>query len=91
MRLSYKAGNDSEATILIGRRVKLSRNGRNQGVRIPCAFELPGEEAVLREDGDSLILSPTPPKSLLAVLARLAPIDEGFSPILDPLLEPVEF
>ena len=29
--------------------VKLFRNGRNQAVRIPREFELPGREAVMRE------------------------------------------
>jgi antitoxin VapB len=39
-----------------GRRVRLIRNGRNQAVRIPREYETPGEEAVLRRDGDRLIL-----------------------------------
>ena len=29
----------------ITREVRLFRNGRNQAVRIPCAFELPGNDA----------------------------------------------
>ncbi len=33
------------------RRVKLFRDGRNQAVRIPVEFELPGEEALLRREG----------------------------------------
>ena len=55
------------------RHVKLFKNGRNQAVRIPREFELPGEEAIMRKDGDRLILEPAPAKSLLAVLATLAP------------------
>lgn len=63
------------------RHVKLFKNGRNQAVRIPCEFELPGEEAIMRKEGDRLIIEPTQPKSLLAVLATLAPLDEEFPSI----------
>ena len=70
--------------------VKLFRNGRNQAVRIPRELELPGDEAILRKDGNRLILEPAPPRSLLAVLASLQPIDEDFDPIDDPAPEPVE-
>jgi antitoxin VapB len=65
------------------RHVKLFKNGRNQAVRIPREFEFPGEDAIMRKDGDRLIIEPAPPRSLLALLARLAPIDEDFPPILD--------
>lgn len=53
------------------RRVHLFRNGRNQAVRIPREFELPGEEAVLRRDGTTgrLILEPVGRKDLLELLA----------------------
>ena len=63
------------------RRVKLFRNGRNQAVRIPREFELSGEEAILRKEGNRLIIEPAPPRSLLALLATLEPIDEEFPPI----------
>ena len=63
------------------RRVKLVRNGRNQAVRIPREFELPGEEAILRKEGERLIIEPAPPRSLLALLATLEPLDEEFPPI----------
>ncbi len=72
------------------RRVRLFRNGRNQAVRIPRAFELPGKEAILRKEGERLILEPAQPKSLLAVLATLAPLDEEFPPIQELDLDPVE-
>lgn len=65
------------------RRVKLFKNGRNQAVRIPREFELPGEEAILRKEGERLILEPAPPRSLLAVLAALQPLDEEFPPIAE--------
>jgi antitoxin VapB len=67
----------------ITRHVKLFKNGRNQAVRIPREFELPGEDAILRKDGERLILEPAPPPSLLAVLATLKPIDEEFPVIND--------
>jgi hypothetical protein len=34
--------------------VKLFRNGRNQAIRIPVEFELPGGEAIMHRDGDRL-------------------------------------
>lgn len=34
------------------RYVKLFRNGRNQAVRIPVDFELPGNEAIMHRDGN---------------------------------------
>ena len=37
------------------RPVKLFRNGRNQAVRIPREFELPGEDAIMRKEGDKLV------------------------------------
>ncbi len=72
------------------RHVKLFKNGRNQAVRIPREFELPGEDALIRKEGDRLIIEPTPPKSLLAVLATLRPIDEDFPPIPDLPPNPVD-
>jgi antitoxin VapB len=72
------------------RHVKLFKNGRNQAVRIPREFELPGEDAVMRKEGERLIIEPAPPRSLLAVLATLAPLDEDFPPIPDLPLDPVD-
>lgn len=76
--------------MLAERRVKLFKNGRNQAIRIPRGFELPGKEAILRKDGERLILEPAPPKSLLALLDTLEPIDEDFPSITDQPPEPVE-
>ena len=72
------------------RHVKLFKNGRNQAVRIPREFELPGDEAVMRKEGDRLIIEPAQPKSLLAVLATLEPLDEEFPPIPDLSADSVE-
>jgi antitoxin VapB len=65
------------------RHVKLFKNGRNQAVRIPREFELPGEDAIMRKEGDRLIIEPVPPRSLLALLATLSPLDEEFPLIAD--------
>lgn len=73
-----------------GRHVKIFKNGRNQAVRIPREFELPGEDAIMRKEGDRLIIEPAPPKSLLAVLASLAPIEEDLPPIPELNVDPVE-
>ena len=72
------------------RHVKLFKNGRNQAVRIPREFELPGEDAIMRKEGERLIIEPAPPTSLLALLATLAPLDEEFPPIADTPPDPVE-
>jgi virulence-associated protein VagC len=45
------------------------KNGRNQAVRIPREFELPGYDAILHKEGDELIIEAVPQKSLLALLA----------------------
>ena len=71
------------------RTVKLFTNGRSQAVRIPREFELPGNTALLRKEGERLIIEPAPPKSLLALLAQLLPIEEDFPAIDDPAPEPV--
>ena len=60
------------------RHVRLFRNGRNQALRIPREFELPGSEAIIRKEGDRLIVEPLEKPGLLAVLARLEPLDEEF-------------
>ena len=72
------------------RHVKLFKNGRNQAVRIPREFEFSGEDAIMRKEGDRLIIEPAPPKSLLAVLAALTPLRDDFPPIQDLPPDPVE-
>jgi antitoxin VapB len=72
-----------EVVMSTERHVKLFKNGRNQAVRIPREFELPGEDAIMRKEGDRLIIEPARPKSLLAVLAELDALQEDFPPIPD--------
>jgi antitoxin VapB len=76
--------------VISERHVKLFKNGRNQAVRIPREFELPGKDAIMRKEGERLIIEPAPPKSLLKLLATLAPLDEEFPPIPDAPPDPVE-
>lgn len=68
------------------RDVKLFRNGRNQAVRIPVEFELPGEDAVMRKVGDDIIISPKRKQGLFEWLATLEPIDEEFPDVDEGLL-----
>jgi antitoxin VapB len=77
------------------RHVKLFRNGRNQAVRIPREFELPGTDGIIRKEGDRLILELAPKHSidrLLAVLATLEdlPEDEQLPEIEDLPPEPFD-
>ncbi len=72
------------------RHVKVFKNGRNQAVRIPREFEFAGEDAIMRKEGDRLIIEPAPPKSLLAVLATLAPLEEDFPLIPDRTPERID-
>lgn len=65
-------------------------NGRNQAVRIPRDFELPGKEALIRKHGDQLIIEPVPPPRLLALLATLEPLDDEFPEIDDQPPGPVD-
>jgi len=70
--------------------VKLFKNGRNQAVRIPREFELPGDEAVMRREGGRLVIEPKPRKSLPELLRSWEPIDEEFPEIEDPPPEDFE-
>jgi antitoxin VapB len=65
------------------RHVKLFRNGRNQAVRIPVEFELPGDEAIMHRDGDRLVIEPVRKRGLLGLLKVMKPLDEKFPEIND--------
>ena len=71
------------------RHVRLFRNGRNQALRIPREFELEGDEAILRKEGDRLIIEPVRKGRLLALLASLEPLEETF-PDVDEDLPPLD-
>ena len=74
----------------IERHVRLCKTGRNQAVRTPRESELPGDEAILRKEGDRLVLEAAPPRRLLQVLAQLSPLDEDFPPITDRMPRKVD-
>jgi len=68
---------------------RIFKNGRNQAVRIPREFEFPVEDAVMRKEGERLVIEPAAPQLLLALLKTLKPIDEDLAPIDDSAPEPV--
>ena len=70
------------------RHVKLFRNGRNQAVRIPVEFELPGDEAIMHRDGDRLVIEPMRKRGLIALLETMAPLEDAFPEIDDPVPAP---
>jgi antitoxin VapB len=88
--ICYGIGQRDGTIVMTERHVKLFKNGRNQAVRIPREFELPGEDAIIRKDGQRLIIEPAPPRSLLAILATLPTLDEEFPPIEDRPADPVD-
>jgi antitoxin VapB len=68
------------------RHVRLFRNGRNQAVRIPVEFELPGNEAIMHRDGERLVIEPVRKRGLVALLKTMKPIEPGIPEIDDPLV-----
>jgi antitoxin VapB len=70
------------------RHVRLFRNGRNQAVRIPVEFELPGNEAIMHRDGERLVIEPVRKRGLVALLKTMKPLDEEFPRIDDPVPAP---
>ena len=79
------------------RHVRLFKNGANQAVRIPKEFELPGKDAMMRREGNKLIIEAVrPPKGTLAALVlaldalkHLEPVDEPF-PDVDAGMLPLD-
>jgi len=66
------------------KRAALFRNGRNQALRIPRAFELPGKEVLIHREGERLIIEAVAPKSgLLSLLAGLKPLEVEFPDVDD--------
>jgi antitoxin VapB len=56
------------------RKVRLFRNGRNRAVRIPVEFELPGDEAILRREGEAMLIEPLPKRRFLDLLTTWEPL-----------------
>lgn len=72
------------------RRVRLSRTGGRQFLRIPRDLSLRTEWTTIRRCGSRLVVEPWDRTSLLGTLARLRPIETTIGPIARPLAEPVE-
>lgn len=70
------------------RHVRLFRNGRNQALRIPREFELAGDEAIIRKEGDRLIVEPVRKGRLLVLLSTLSPLEEPFPDVDTDLRNP---
>lgn len=68
------------------RQVRIFRNGRNQAIRIPREFEFSGEEVLIRQDGDRLIVEPVSSRSLRDLLASWEPLDESIADVDADLL-----
>ncbi|MGB0678225.1 MAG: antitoxin [Polyangiales bacterium] len=70
------------------RHAALFQNGRNQAVRIPREFELPGEQVIIRREGRCLVLEPVPARPALAELfASFEGLDEVWERPADPATE----
>jgi antitoxin VapB len=65
------------------RHASLFRNGRNQAVRIPREFEMEGSEVLIRQEGDSLILTPIRGNRLRDLLASWEPLDDALPEVED--------
>lgn len=75
------------------RHVKLFRNGRNQAVRIPREFELPGEDAVMTKEGNRIVIEPARKPTLAEMIEWLRtqpPVDEPFPEIEELPHTPVD-
>jgi len=68
------------------REVSLFRNGRNQALRVPREFELPGETAYMYQDGPRLIIEPHPKQTLAGLFGSWGPLDETLPDIDDELM-----
>jgi antitoxin VapB len=78
----------TEARMSGERHVRLFRNGRNQAVRIPVEFELPGDEAIMHREGDRLVIEPVRKRGLVALLKSMKPLGEEFPAIDDAVPAP---
>jgi antitoxin VapB len=74
---------NEEASMTEPRVVSLFRNGRNQAIRIPVEFEMPGTEVLVSKEGDRLIVEPKPKKTLAEVLDEMEPLSRDEWPDID--------
>ncbi|KOR31904.1 twitching motility protein PilT [Achromatium sp. WMS3] len=69
--------------------IRLFRNGYNQILSIPHEFELDTEEAIIRKEGNKLIVEPISDINLLTLLTSWTDLDEVF-PDVDTNLLPLD-
>ncbi len=72
----------------VSRPVELFRDNRHQAIRIPMEFELPGHTALMRREGDRLIIEPLRKTGLLALLASWQSVADELHDIDDAPTEP---
>lgn len=73
------------------RLVKVFRNGRNRAVRIPREFDFPGDDVLMRKEGNTIVIEPVAKvSSLKEWLATLEPVGEEWPQIDDAPPEPVD-
>ena len=72
------------------RHVRLFRNGRNQALWIPREFELEGDEAIIRKEGEKLIVELVKKNKLSELLATWDTLVEEFPEINDPPVQAEE-
>lgn len=70
-------------------RVRLVRTANGQRLDIPPGFMLGGDEAILRTEGDRLVVEPVAAPSLLSVLGNLDDLDEDWPEIEDAVPDDV--
>ncbi len=71
------------------RHVSLFRNGRNQAIRIPREFEFKSKEAIIRKEGNKLIIEEVKQPNLIELLDSWESLDITF-PDVDKDLPPVD-
>ena len=71
------------------RKVGILRNGRNQAVRIPVEFELQGITAIMRREGERLVIEPVTSALVLQTVATPAGIGKSTKVALRPIQTPV--
>ncbi len=68
------------------REVSLFRNGRNQALRVPREFELPGNTALMYQDGPRLVIEPKPDATLAQLFSTWENLNETFPEVEDELM-----
>jgi len=68
------------------REVSLFQNGRNQALRVPREFELPGQTALIYQEGPRLVIEPQPAQTLAELFTHWDDLNEPFPEIEDELM-----